>query len=408
MPESDFVPVLRFAVCSDLHIREANDIHVQRLRAMMQTVYAEAKKDPSYQKVDAFLFAGDLANNGKPEQFNAFWQTVRAEKQSETQILAVLAKNHDNWERGKAGKKTALRPFRSQSGMPNDFCVCINGFFFLGLSTCRIRGRYYTPFQKLWLRRELQKAAAASGGRPIFIIQHEHVRETVFGSSAFDGWGNAYFKKIFQKYPQLVHFSGHSHYPLNDPRSVWQGAFTAIGTGAMSYAELTVDNERKVHPPQHETIAQGWIAEADAAGALRLRGFDFLSGKALCTYRLPAPCDPVFPLFTPQRLKETSSPPRFAPNAAPTAEKNGDSLTVAIPAAASTDGFPVFLYRAYLKDAAGAVLAEAKAVNPYWLSSPPAFVSLNLPLHPKAATVCAAAENVCGMQSETIQLGGPF
>ena len=408
MSAPDFVPVLRFAVCSDLHIKSPGDEHIDRLRAMMQTVYAKAKADPDYQKVDAFLFAGDLADRGKKEQFDSFWQTVRAEAQADAKILAILAKNHDNWEFGKNGKKTALRPFREQSGLSNDFCVCIGGFFFLGISTCKTRGRYYNLRQKFWLRRSLRAAAAKSEDRPIFVMQHEHVRETVFGSSAFDGWGNTYFKKTFEKYPQIVHLSGHSHYPLNDPRSVWQGAFTALGTGAMSYAELTVEDERKVHPPRHEEMAQGWIIEADESGALRFCGFDFLSGEALCEYRLPAPGDPTFLRYTPRQQTERSRPPRFGTGAELRISAADQTLRVTIPAAESTDGFPVFLYRAAAMDKDGNKLCEAWAVGPYWLASPLDEITIELPLPQNAAAVCAAAENAYGMRSELLRLGGPF
>ena len=33
-------------------------------------------------------------------------------------------------------------------------------------------------------------------------------------------------------------FSGHSHYPLTDDRSIWQGAFTSIGAASLRYAGM--------------------------------------------------------------------------------------------------------------------------------------------------------------------------
>ena len=41
--------------------------------------------------------------------------------------------------------------------------------------------------------------------------------------------------RALSAYPNAVAFSGHSHYPLTDERSVWQGAFTSIGTASLSY-----------------------------------------------------------------------------------------------------------------------------------------------------------------------------
>ena len=46
------------------------------------------------------------------------------------------------------------------------------------------------------------------------------------------------FAEILKNYPQVVDFSGHSHVPINDPRSIHQKHFTALGTGSLSYFEL--------------------------------------------------------------------------------------------------------------------------------------------------------------------------
>ena len=35
-------------------------------------------------------------------------------------------------------------------------------------------------------------------------------------------------------YPNAVAFSGHSHWTLNDERSIWQGAFTAVSVPSLS------------------------------------------------------------------------------------------------------------------------------------------------------------------------------
>ena len=104
----------------------------------------------------------------------------------------------------------------------------------------------------------------------MFVTHHEHNIETVYGSSVYDGWGVPYFKAILNQYPQVVDFSGHSHFPLNDPRSVWQGKFTAIGTGAIYYSEFTVEGLRSYHPADSEQTATCWIVELNDKGDLHL------------------------------------------------------------------------------------------------------------------------------------------
>ena len=44
--------------------------------------------------------------------------------------------------------------------------------------------------------------------------------------------------ECFKKYPQIVNFSGHSHYSLIDERSIYQKDYTAIQTQSLSYIEL--------------------------------------------------------------------------------------------------------------------------------------------------------------------------
>ena len=396
-----FCPVLRFCVCSDLHIKEPDDGHVQRLRQLMRTSYDIAAADPCYQTLDAFLFAGDLTDRGKPEQFCAFWETVQNGLQPGTQVLACVPRYHDNWEFGKGGKKTGLEHFRRITGLSTDTHLTLGGFHFIAVSTSK-RDCYYDAGQKRWLKKALKKAAKDRPGAPVFVMQHEHVRDTVYGSSRFDGWGLTHFSRIFVKYPNLVHFSGHSHYPLNDPRSIFQKAFTAVGTGALSYAEFTVGDERTVHPPRCEEISQGWIVEVDKENTVVLRGYDFLSGDLLCTYVLSFPAEKAAFPFTPERQKARSRPPLFPADAALRLQQTPDALLCTFPAANSSDAFPVFRYVAEGKSKDGAVLCSAYTLHEYWFTHNQPFYTVPLPRTSGVFAVAVRAENAYGMASPPI------
>ena len=80
----NFKPVIRFAVCSDLHINEKGDEKISRLKSFIDYSYSIADKDSTYKDLDAFLFAGDTANSGKKEQFEAFWNTVISKVKKDT------------------------------------------------------------------------------------------------------------------------------------------------------------------------------------------------------------------------------------------------------------------------------------------------------------------------------------
>ena len=389
---ASFCPSLRFCVCSDLHIREAGDAHTRRLQTLMRTAYERADADDRYSGLDAFLFAGDLTNNGTPAQFRAFWDAVKSELRPGTQVIACIPRYHDNWEFGKGGEKTGLRHYREITGLSTDTHLTRGGIHFISISTSET-DCYYDDGQKRWLEDALQEAAKDTPQAPVFVMQHEHVRDTVYGSSHFDGWGLTDFTALLSRYPNVVHFSGHSHYPLNDPRSVFQQDFTAIGTGALSYAEFTVGDERTVHPPQCEEIAQGWIVEVDKENTVVLRGYDFLSGDLLCSYVLRFPADKTAFPFTPARQKARSAPPRFPADAKLELEETADAYRITCPAAQSGDGFPVFLYRAEALNANGKILESAYTLHEYWFIHDKPFYSVTLPKRRDIQTVAVRAEN---------------
>ena len=78
-------------------------------------------------------------------------------------------------------------------------------------------------------------AKAMDPSLPFFHIQHPHPADTCYGSWAW-GRDNGGSTKALSAFPNAIAFSGHSHYPLTDERSVWQGAFTSVGTSSLRYS----------------------------------------------------------------------------------------------------------------------------------------------------------------------------
>ncbi|MBQ7546681.1 MAG: hypothetical protein IJT41_06940 [Clostridia bacterium] len=393
----NFVPVIRFVVASDTHIKAIGDVRTQRIQKILSLAYSDAKQDAAYKKLDAALFVGDLTNQGRRSQFLGFCGAVSSVLQSETKCLAVVAKSHD----GNTLGKQSLALFEELTGQDSDFHVVLNGFHFIGLSASKTPLHHYSEDQREWLREQIDEAVRDDPQKPVFVMHHEHVSDTVYGSYDIDGWGIDYFKDIFCDYPQIVHFSGHSHYPINDPRSIWQGAFTAVGTGAVYYAELTVDGKSRVHPENYETIAQCWIVEADAKNRVRLRGFDALSGKLLCSYTLHDLANADARQYTPDVLQKAASAPAFPKNADVSVKKIGSKYSFTAPAAQSTDGQIVFLYRLTVCNQNGKEIHTQTLVNDYWIAD--CYETVRFTARAKSGcTVSIVAENAYGMQSEPL------
>ena len=392
--ETEFTPVIRFVACSDSHLKTAAGVGSHRLEKTAKLAYAIAKADSEYNNLDAFLINGDITNDGNIDQFAGFKVVADKYIKSETELLPIIANNHDF----RNMKKKTVAYFSQLMGKKTDYHKVVNGYHFIGISTSDVEGVNYTEEQRVWLKAQLDQAVKDDPNKPIFVSQHEHVLNTVYGSSDFDGWGIDYFSDILEQYPQVVDFSGHSHYPLNDPRSVWQGNFTAIGTGALAYMELTVEDQRKVHPTGNSLEAQFWIVELDKDSNI-----DLIEQKVLCEYILANPANPANREYTPEKQAARSTAPVFSEEAKLEVTKLAKSVTVRFDAAQSTSSEPVFLYKVKVMNSDGEVVKSDWVLPKYYSATVEKIEHLKLGRFDKGEyTVSVTAETAWGIQSEAM------
>lgn len=111
-----------------------------------------------------------------------------------------------------------------------------------------------------WIKSTLENARKNKNkeGDPIFVITHMPPMGTIYGSEN-------HHKGIFdilKNYPEVICISGHSHYSLKNPKSIWQGDFTAINTQSIS--DLGLDrkyiNADDVHFNSAKNNSMGLIA----------------------------------------------------------------------------------------------------------------------------------------------------
>ena len=389
----DFTPVTRFIVTSDTHITTIGDFQSTRLEKMIKLGYKIAEKDEEYQKLDAVLVAGDITDVGSKIAFGSIKAATKPVLKGDTQFLATVSTSHDDRSLG----KESLSLYEEIMGQETDFHRVINGFHFIGVSASKNEGEHYGEYQKQWLKKQLDEAVADDPSKPIFVIQHEHISNTVYGSSDFEGWGMPYFAEILEEYPQVIDFSGHSHYPINDARSIWQGEYTALGAGGLYYTELTVDDTRTFHPTDYRFVSTFWVVEIDADNRIRLRAVDLGAKEYLCEYILEGPLDRN---YTPDMQKSRSKPPVFESDAS--LKVTGKKVT--FDAAKSADGMPVFIYRAYAVDDKGNRTPVGKTVPSYYRYDVPETVKIELENLPDGNyTLEVVAENCYGMQSEPLK-----
>lgn len=311
MPKTpeDFTPTLRFMVCSDIHINgKEGQKEPLRFVDAVNTAYAYAQEQ-SYSSLDAVCVAGDFTDEGTREQYDIFKECV-AEAVKEPTELVVCAGNHEyiEWrENHEGGSAVAVPVFEEMLSRKTDNHIVINGYHFISVSPDDNGERFYT--KKKWLRAELDKAVADTGDKPVFVFQHPAPTATIYGSIH---WGDISVSQVLNKYPQVIDFSGHSHYPINDPRSIWQGTFTALGSGTLSYFETELDYIAGNRPYDCENAAQFYIVEADKDGNVRILCYDLITHQFFDReYYLTNLADRNYE-YTYNKMKARDSVPVFA------------------------------------------------------------------------------------------------
>lgn len=301
---SAFVPKIRFIVMSDVHVKPEKDCkELARLRTGLRDAYNYAEQS-SYNKIDAFVVVGDFANRGAEEEMLNFKEVLDEYIKPETDVTLSVASH----EYG-AGEDVAKERLRKIFGMHYDAHKVINGFHFISVSSTR--GCNFDEPQIEFAEEALKEAAADSMEKPIFFFQHPHISGTVYGSI---NWGDDALYPTLMNYPQVIDFSGHSHAPINDPRSIHQEHFTSVGTGSLSYFEL--DEFDKVYgtvPPDADKCAQFLIVEADENNRVRIMPFDILTEKFFpVTWKIDSPSEPSEFIYTDKRYG-TRVCPHFSP-----------------------------------------------------------------------------------------------
>ena len=398
--EDDFVPVMRFVAVSDTHVITLGDTGCRRITKMMKQAYLFADKDADYNKVDAVVFAGDLTDEGSMTAYAAFATTVKDVLRDETQYLALAAV--DSHDGNFYNKNDALGMFTQVTGQQPDYHTVIGGYHFIVVSACADENAHYLPEQVEWLDEQLSLAVADTPDKPVFVFQHEHITGTVFGSYKSEGWGVTNFTEVLEKYPQVIDISGHSHYPSNDPRSIWQGSFTAIGDCGLSYAEFSVDGVNSIHPDGCKQVAQSLILEIDADNRVLVKVLDITAGEILCTYLVDNVTEEVKTKYSHDERRASANAPVFADDAQITYKKGLINATVTVPQAAVEDGNEVYIYRIAVKNNAGETLYAAWEFSEYYFAERPDTISFKFSMPDGAAYAEVVAEDAWGNQSAAL------
>ena len=311
LPEApaDFVPSVRFAVYTDTHNENEN------VDDAFETLYKLYDNDETYKGIDAVFGLGDFTSIGGEDDFKNYVDTVKKYEREETQIINILG-NHE------MKNKDACDLFRKHFGYEPNTVHEINGFTFICLSGSPHITEWTYPVKDLkWAAEQLEAAEAKANGKPIFVMQHPHNFGTVYGSAV---WCTPQTNVVWAGHSNVINFSGHSHFPMNDPRSINQSTYTSIGVGAMARFELDKNYVVGQHPDGYDTAAELCIVEADEAGRVKITGYDLNSDTVFCEYFIEDTSDSPAFAYTYKNMKAHDSVPVFPKDSAAAAAKSED------------------------------------------------------------------------------------
>lgn len=333
--------VLSLAVISDVHVNgKTADPSAKFGNALDQLKSKAAEKDAD--GLDGVLVAGDMIDQPSSTQIGAFKSIYESKCDPLKVPLVYTVGNHDVPNYRWSSTMAADAKYIADAFGPDYFVkdqdntarsryecrhVVVGGCDILAVSPNGTQPVVYDPAVVAWLDNKLKAITEANPNRYVIVMTHPMIQNTVYGSKlGVDGgiwesslpgyWATADLTAVLNKYPQAIVFGGHLHFPLNDPRSIWQDGFTVLGCGSVRY--MAIENGKYEDMQTASTMkdknefSQGNLLQIDDSGNMRILRMDFYN-KAV----IGAPLDLSHPSPDLSHLKKYSHSLRQAVNAAP-------------------------------------------------------------------------------------------
>ena len=285
--------VLSLGAVSDIHIGNEYGSEAKFTSALNQLKMRAAEQDAD--GLDALMVAGDLVNTTNTGQITTL-KTLYEQVFDPKEVPFIYAiGNHDmnpgcNWSTSTVEQNSVFRSIlgddyfltdQDQTARVNYECRhCIVGnYHILCITPNGPNPVVYDAWTLTWLNSTLKAITDKDPDRYVMLITHPMIYNTVYGSDLGTYWYTTSLTSILAGYPQVVTFSGHLHFPLNDPRSVWQGAFTSFGCASVSYMAFEggdYENKKKATVLNDAgEYSEGLLIQLDASGNLKATRMDF-------------------------------------------------------------------------------------------------------------------------------------
>lgn len=236
--------VLRAPVFSDEHCERTSPINssVQTTNSIKKFTELVGRTD-----FDLWLSTGDRSLTGTLAADQEWLNAYEAGCEGSSNNLFFCHGNHDVYWSGCASRQEHYDFFNTKGIYNNDEDDgqpetgnrhrIVNGFDFIAIDITTYDGKT-NPISLTttnWARKILNKCDKT---KPVFVLAHATAKNTIIGScdDQADGvWGSSQaLYDIVKDYPNVILFTGHTHYEGHDERNIWQGDFTSINVPTLA------------------------------------------------------------------------------------------------------------------------------------------------------------------------------
>lgn len=307
--------VLTFAAISDTQHKYSGIDTLGKFRNALKQIKTFATEHGN--GLDAIVFAGDLVQTAKSQEVREFKTAYEAVIDPAEVPLIFALGNHDvkcasytvedlTMEKFYQIFGDTYRAYDKDLSRVDIGCThhVINNYHFLSINPTNAsyigigdHGALYTDEVKAWLDETLSAITTANPEHYVFVNTHPMIYDTVYGSTLVlndHQWFTKDLTAILEKYNQVVTFGGHLHFPLNDPRSIMQTAFTSLGCASVTYMAIENGGYENMSSAtvmkDSSQVSQGLMVQIDENGNMRITRMDFQNDDTIQDpWTVPAP-----------------------------------------------------------------------------------------------------------------------